>query len=414
MVSSSSGNHHDCIRTGFFLYPHGFSNVSRFYRFRKRLDASLDHLNDVIERTQRMRNGCRRGHRPLSGCETLERNAYGTLFLPLNHRHATVDHSFRHIQTVVMQMGRGFPTNRGYPTRTRRGFPALTGDGSGMGIRYRPRSEDGAGTVNGYPSGSPYPVGIISPRTRRGFDGAGAGMGLGSEVRDRDGSQLEFSINNLKFKPRKNIPAKLDSCKTASYQKKRNSHLCGIFVYLLVSQHTSQTIPILKPSPRNFSVFIVIPYQAISKDFKVQQATENQHERVDGELTDFVDLEDRTKKSRVRASGNLLSTQQKGESVELSTRAMMAGDSCSFRPPASASSLPSFCRCELRRSAASSVRVRVKKTSRLSLHLSPSFHLSDLGSASDSCRLMHPYEIHRFPWQREENCGMRNATTIRI
>ncbi|KAL4592945.1 hypothetical protein LXL04_005953 [Taraxacum kok-saghyz] len=110
------------------------------------------------------------------------------------------------------------------------------------------------------------------------------------------------------------------------------------------------------------------------------------HERVDGELTDFVDLEDRTKKSRVRASGNLLSTQQKGESVELSTRAMMAGDSCSFHPPASASSLPSFCRCELRRSAASSIRVRVKMTSRFSLHLSLSFHLSDLGSTSDSCR----------------------------
>ncbi|KAL4576436.1 hypothetical protein LXL04_012529 [Taraxacum kok-saghyz] len=70
------------------------------------------------------------------------------------------------------------------------------------------------------------------------------------------------------------------------------------------------------------------------------------HERVDGELTDFGDLEDRTKKSRVRASENLLSIQQEGESVELSTRAMMAGDSCSFRPPASASSLPSFCRCE--------------------------------------------------------------------
>ncbi|KAL4559519.1 hypothetical protein LXL04_031659 [Taraxacum kok-saghyz] len=48
---------------------------------------------------------------------------------------------------LVMQMGRGLPVTRGYPSRTGRGFPALAGDGSGMGIRYRTRSGYGAGTV---------------------------------------------------------------------------------------------------------------------------------------------------------------------------------------------------------------------------------------------------------------------------
>ncbi|KAL4568105.1 hypothetical protein LXL04_023706 [Taraxacum kok-saghyz] len=59
-------------------------------------------------------------------------------------------------------MGRGFLVTRGYPTRMGQGFPALAGDGSGMGIRYCTRSGYGAGTVTAMdeihlPSQNPNP-----------------------------------------------------------------------------------------------------------------------------------------------------------------------------------------------------------------------------------------------------------------